>query len=190
MCLRYGFDCSEETSQLKSKLWMTVFIWLIPNKSLRFIIKGEQTMKSNKADSHRQKLVQRPSRGSVYWLASHGMLNPHCYRSMTNSLGMTPLIMGWALSHGLLNEKNILHMVLTESVPQLRLLPQITPTCVKFRHKTKQYKWPLVSLTHKHITIKLHSLLAYSSPWLHIEIINNFKSHTVFTKAVFIISSL
>jgi hypothetical protein len=40
----------------------------------------------------------------------------------------------------------------------------ITPACVKLTHKTSQYNWPLVNLTHKHITIKPQSLLSYWSP--------------------------
>ena len=49
-------------------------------------------------------------------------------------------------------------------------------------HKTSQYNWPLVNLTHKHTTIKAQPFLSYSSPRFLIKNIDNFRSSTVFHK--------
>jgi hypothetical protein len=39
-----------------------------------FLIEGSQDRISNRAGSWRQELMQRPLRGAVYWIASHGFL--------------------------------------------------------------------------------------------------------------------
>jgi hypothetical protein len=49
--------------------------------TLLFIIKGSQDRNSNRAETWRQELMQRPWRGAAYWLALHGLLNWLSYRT-------------------------------------------------------------------------------------------------------------
>jgi len=125
--------------------------------------------------------MQRPWRDVTYWLAPPGLLSLLSYRTQDhqprngtthNGLG-PPTLYHWlrkcltAGSHGGVSSREASFSV-------------VTPTRVKLTHKTNQYNWPLVNLTHKHIHpyFKPQPLLSFSSPNL-----NNFKSLTVFTNS-------
>jgi hypothetical protein len=51
-----------------------------------FITEGSQDRDSNRPVTWRQELMQRPWRGTPYWLAPHGLLSLFSYRTQDHQL--------------------------------------------------------------------------------------------------------
>jgi hypothetical protein len=122
-------------------------IYLAYTSTLLFITKGGQDRSSHRVGTWRQELMQRPWRDVTYWLASPGLLSLLSYRTQdcqprvgTTHNGSSP---PWSLRKKPYNCISWRHFLKGGSFV-------ITPACVKFTHKTRQYivkLWICVTFT-------------------------------------------
>jgi hypothetical protein len=117
---------------------------------LLLITKGSQDRNSQRAGTWRQKLMQRPWRGSAYWLAFPGLLSLLSCRTQDyppkdgttrKGLGPPSLITNW---------ENALQLDLMKPFPQGQVLSLfLTLACVKLTHKPASTTPTWVSYTKK-----------------------------------------
>lgn len=130
------------------------FIWLLlPHRCspLKEVRAGNQAG----AGTWIQELMQRPWKGTAYWLVPQGLLSLLSYRIQDHKPGM-----GWALPQSLLKQKIWPGLSIPRSHGghfsfQLGLLPLWWLQLQSSWHKALQYNYLPVSLMHKRITFSL-----------------------------------
>ena len=91
-------------------------VYLAYTSTFLFITEGCQDRNSNRAGSQRQELMQRPCRGAIYWVTSHGLFIPpyyrthdHLSRDSTTHQGLgTPSLITRLIIYGWISQRHFL----------------------------------------------------------------------------------
>ena len=104
---------------------------------LLFIMEGSQDKNSNRSETWRQELMQKPWRCAAYWLVSHGLLSLLSCRTQDHQPRMAPPTVGCVLPRQLRKylTGGAYEGIFSSEVPSF----QITLACVSSFCKTGQH---------------------------------------------------